>query len=152
MSHLAWYIAAPERCPKPVIAAMEKYAFGVGSELALACDFRVETKDTLIALPEVSIGQARSGGKPASSSDGGGHDPSQQIGHAGPAAVGAGGDEWGLLTEVVADSAALDEAVLAYAARLNALSPLALSTVKRVLNLGDDAEPGRQASISRGTI
>src|SRR5689334_22366025 len=32
MSHLAWNIAAPERCPKPVICAIEKYAMGVGRE------------------------------------------------------------------------------------------------------------------------
>jgi 2-oxoglutaroyl-CoA hydrolase len=47
--------------------------------------------------------------------------------------------QWGLLTEVVADSKALDQAVLNLAQRLNALSPLALTTVKRVLNQGEDA-------------
>jgi 2-oxoglutaroyl-CoA hydrolase len=63
MSHLAWNIAAPERCPKPVICAMEKYAMGVGLELAMACDIRLATKDTLLALPEVTLGQIpRSGG------------------------------------------------------------------------------------------
>ncbi len=57
MSDLAFNIGAPERCGKPVIAALEKYAFGVGCELSLACDFRLATKDTQIALPESSIGQ-----------------------------------------------------------------------------------------------
>ncbi len=57
MSHLAWNIAAPERCPKPVICVLEKYAMGVGLELAMACDIRVATKDTILALPEVTLGQ-----------------------------------------------------------------------------------------------
>ena len=57
MSHLAWNIAAAERCPKPVLCAIEKYAFGVGFELAMACDFRFATKESKLGLPEVSIGQ-----------------------------------------------------------------------------------------------
>src|ERR1700719_2427282 len=57
MSHLAWNIAAPERCPKPVICAIEKYALGVGFELAMACDFRIATRDSVLRLPETTIGQ-----------------------------------------------------------------------------------------------
>src|SRR6201993_4003013 len=57
MSHLAWNIAAPERCPKPVVCVLERYAMGVGLELAMACDVRIATKDTVLALPEVTLGQ-----------------------------------------------------------------------------------------------
>ena len=57
MSDLHWNIGTPERVGKPVICAMEKYAFGVGFELALACDFRFATRDTVVGLPEISLGQ-----------------------------------------------------------------------------------------------
>ena len=57
MSDLADNIGAPERCSKPVIAAIEKYAFGVGFELSLACDFRFATSGSLVGLPESAIGQ-----------------------------------------------------------------------------------------------
>ena len=40
VSKLAWNIAAPARCSKPVIAASRGYCFGVGFEISLACDFR----------------------------------------------------------------------------------------------------------------
>jgi 2-oxoglutaroyl-CoA hydrolase len=41
VSKLAWNIAAPARCAKPVIAANRGFCFGVGFELSLACDFRI---------------------------------------------------------------------------------------------------------------
>jgi 2-oxoglutaroyl-CoA hydrolase len=47
VSKLAWNIAAPARCSKPVIAANRGYCFGVGFEISLACDFRLVTDTTL---------------------------------------------------------------------------------------------------------
>ena len=139
MSHLAWNIAAPERCPKPVIAAMEKYAFGVGWELALACDFRLATKDTLVALPEVSIGQMPGSGGSQRVLRMVGMTRAKDMVMTGRRLPAAEAHQWGLLTQVVEDSAALDKAVLELAERLSALSSLALATVKRVLNQGEDA-------------
>ena len=49
-------VAAPERCPKPVVAQLHGYCFGVGLELALACDFRVASDDAQLALPELTLG------------------------------------------------------------------------------------------------
>ncbi|TFD97644.1 enoyl-CoA hydratase-related protein [Jeotgalibacillus sp. R-1-5s-1] len=47
--------SAIEAMPQPVIAAMNGYAFGGGMELALACDFRIAEKDTLMGLTETSL-------------------------------------------------------------------------------------------------
>ncbi len=139
MSHLAWNIGAPERCPKPVICAMEKYAFGVGWELALACDFRLATRDTLVALPEITIGQMPGSGGSQRVLRMVGMTRAKDMVMMGRRLPAAEAHSWGLITEVVEDSAALDKTVEAYAAKLNALSPLALWTLKRVLNQGDDA-------------
>lgn len=47
-----------ERCPKPVIAAINGHALGAGSELALCCDFRIMVEDgrSRIGQTETSLG------------------------------------------------------------------------------------------------
>ena len=49
---------AIERCPKPVIAAINGHALGGGSELALCCDYRIMVEDgrSRIGQTESSIG------------------------------------------------------------------------------------------------
>ena len=48
--------AALETMSKPVIAAINGYAFGGGAELALACDFRWMAADAAIGFPEIGLG------------------------------------------------------------------------------------------------
>ena len=56
--------SAIERCPKPVIAAINGHALGGGSELALCCDFRIMVEDdrSLIGQTESTLGIMPGGG------------------------------------------------------------------------------------------
>jgi enoyl-CoA hydratase len=47
---------ALERSPKPVLAAVNGYAFGGGCEFALACHIRIASDNAVLGLPEVSLG------------------------------------------------------------------------------------------------
>lgn len=53
-----------ERSSKPVVAAINGVALGGGLELALACHYRIATKDkkTTVGLPEVMLGLLPGGG------------------------------------------------------------------------------------------
>src|SRR5262245_25070629 len=133
MSHLAWNIAAPERCPKPVICAMEKYAMGVGFELAMACDIRIATKDTLLALPEVTLGQIPGSGGSQRVARIVGLTRAVDMMMLGRRIPAPEAHAWGLITRVVEDAAALDRTIDEMVATLTAMSPLALKTIKRVL-------------------
>jgi len=42
--------------PQPLIAALQGYVLGSGIEIALYCDLRIATPDSLFGLPEVSLG------------------------------------------------------------------------------------------------
>jgi 2-oxoglutaroyl-CoA hydrolase len=133
LSRLAWNVAAPERCAKPVIAKLRGYAFGVGLELALACDFRIAADDVELALPEVKIGMIPGSGGTQRLARMVGLGRAKDLVMRGRR---IGADEAlaiGLVTEVVAPTE-LDAAVASLVDELRALSPLALALAKRVLN------------------
>jgi 3-hydroxyacyl-CoA dehydrogenase len=48
-------LAEMENSPKPIVAAIHGTALGGGLEVALACHFRVATKDAKLGLPEVKL-------------------------------------------------------------------------------------------------
>jgi len=45
-----------ESIEKPVVAVIHKYALGLAMEMALACDFRIASEETVMGLPEVHMG------------------------------------------------------------------------------------------------
>ncbi len=45
-----------EELPKPVIAAVDGMAWGMGSEIALGCDMRICTDRASFAQPEINLG------------------------------------------------------------------------------------------------
>ena len=138
VSRLAWNVAAPERCPKPVIARLHGYAFGVGLELALACDFRIASSDLQLALPEIKLGMIPGSGGTQRLARIVGLGRAKDIIMRGRR---VGADEaltLGLVTEVV-PAGDLDAAVQRLVDELAELSPLALATLKRVLNHVYDA-------------
>lgn len=54
--------AAIEESPKPIVAALHGTSLGEGLEIALACHYRVASKDARLGLPEVKLGLIPGGG------------------------------------------------------------------------------------------
>jgi 2-oxoglutaroyl-CoA hydrolase len=133
LSRLAWNIAAPERCPKPVVAKLRGYAFGVGLELALACDFRIASDDVELGLPEVKIGMIPGSGGTQRLARMVGLGRAKDMVMRGRRIDAEEALAIGLVTGVVAPTE-LDSAVSSLVDELRALSPLALALSKRVLN------------------
>ncbi|MBB4000281.1 enoyl-CoA hydratase/isomerase family protein [Aureimonas pseudogalii] len=138
VSKLAWNVAAPARCDKPVIAMNRGYCFGVGFELSLACDFRLASETTLYALPEQKLGQIPGSGGSARLQKIVGVTRTKDIVMRSRRISGQQALDWGIATECHADDA-LEAAVAALVDELRGFSPLAQRTAKKLLNDSDDA-------------
>jgi len=137
VSRLANNVAAPERCAKPVIARLDGYVFGVGLELALACDFRVAADDVQFGLPEVTIGMIPGSGGTQRLARMVGLGRAKDMVLRGRRLGAEEALELGLVGRVV-PAAALDAAVAELVDELSAHSPLALAMAKRVFNAAYD--------------
>lgn len=138
LSDLAWNVAAPERCPKPVIARLTGYTFGVGLEIALACDFRIASDTTLLALPEITLGMIPGSGGSQRVARIAGVGRAKDMVMRGRRIPAAEAHSWGLLTSVHPVSE-LDAAVDALIKELTDLPAPAMRAAKRVLNANQEA-------------
>lgn len=132
VSQLAKNVAAPERCSKPVIARLHGYVFGVGLELALACDFRIATQDVQLALPEATIGMIPGSGGTQRLARLVGMGRAKDIIMRGRRVGAEEALAIGLVGRIVPASE-LDETVASLVAELARHSPLALAMAKRVI-------------------
>lgn len=138
VSKLAWNVAAPARCEKPVIAAARGYCFGVGFELTLACDFRIASETALYSLPEQKLGQIPGSGGSARLQKMIGITRTKDVVMRSRRIAGPQACDWGIVTECVADSE-LERATDALAEELRRFAPLAQRTAKKLLNDTEDA-------------
>jgi 2-oxoglutaroyl-CoA hydrolase len=138
VSKLAWNIAAPARCSKPVIAANRGYCFGVGFEISLACDFRIVSETGFYALPEQRLGQIPGSGGSARLQKIVGITRTKDIVMRSRRIPGKLAHEWGIATECVPDTK-LESSTDALVDELRAFSPLAQRTAKKLLNDTEDA-------------
>ncbi|MFZ0027847.1 MAG: enoyl-CoA hydratase/isomerase family protein, partial [Pseudolabrys sp.] len=138
VSKLAWNIAAPARCSKPVIAANRGYCFGVGFEISLACDFRIASETCFYALPEQKLGQIPGSGGSARLQKIIGITRTKDIVMRSKRISGRQANEWGIATECVPDGN-LEAATNELVKELRDCSPLAQRPAKKLLNDTEDA-------------
>jgi enoyl-CoA hydratase/carnithine racemase len=127
-----------ERCRKPVVAAIDGFTMGAGLELAVACDFRIATRRSEFAFPEIRLGMIPGSGGTQRALRLIGMTRAKLFMLTGQRISAERAEAWGLITQTVADDG-LDAAVDALARELSARAPLALRTLKMVLNRGADA-------------
>ena len=138
LEHWGDSLSWPERCHKPVVAAIDGFAMGAGLELALACDLRVATLRSEFAFPEIRLGMIPGSGGTQRALRLIGMTRAKLFMMTGQRISAERAENWGLITQAVPDEK-LDEAVGAIASQLVAHAPLALRTLKMVLNRGSEA-------------
>ena len=138
VSRLAWNVAAPARCSKPVVAASRGYCFGVGFEISLACDFRIVSENCIYALPEQKLGQIPGSGGSARLQEIIGITRTKDVVMRSKRIPGKQAVDWGIATECVPD-AQLETSTDALVDELLMFSPLAQRTAKKLLNDTEDS-------------
>jgi 2-oxoglutaroyl-CoA hydrolase len=131
-------ITAPARSPKPVVAAIDGYCFGVGLELALSTDIRFATTRSEFALPEMKLGMIPGSGGTQRLARLIGLSRAKYHVMTGNRISAAKASEWGLVAHVGRDARELETEVGGLIDALLGFSPLALRTAKEVLDRGTD--------------
>jgi enoyl-CoA hydratase/3-hydroxyacyl-CoA dehydrogenase len=125
-----------ERTPVPVVAAIHGYCLGGGLEIALACDFRIATRDAQLGFPEVNLGLLPGGGgtqrAPRLIASG----RARWLIMSGERIPAETAESWGLVEFVVDD---LEEGIARYVDPLAKQSPHALRQIKALLHETRDA-------------
>jgi 2-(1,2-epoxy-1,2-dihydrophenyl)acetyl-CoA isomerase len=126
-------IAGIRRLPKPVVAAVNGPAVGIGCSLALACDLIMIAESAFMGLAFVNIGLMPDGGSTAFVPPAIGKARAFQMALLGERVSAEQALEWGLVNWVYPDDSLMDEAE-ALALKLAAGPTRSYASSKRALN------------------
>lgn len=125
------------RMPKPVIAAVNGFATGIGGSYALACDLVVMGESAFFQVPFQRIALVPDGGMTWLLAERLGHRRAFELAVSGDRVPAARCLEWGLCNRVVPDAQVVSSAV-AWAEQLAGAAPIALSYMKQLLRSAPD--------------
>lgn len=144
--HPEWGFAGLVRhwVDKPVIAAVNGFAMGGGTEIALACDLVIAAEDATFGLPEVKRGLLASAGGVVRVQRQVPFKRALQLALTGDGIDARQAEAWGLVNFLAKPGKALTEA-LDLAGRIAANAPLSVQYTKRVMHQaatgGSDWDP-----------
>ncbi|PZX15099.1 enoyl-CoA hydratase/carnithine racemase [Palleronia aestuarii] len=124
--------------PKPLLAAVNGYAFGGGFELALLCDIMVGGPGTRLGLPEIKLGIMPGGGGTQRLVRLIGRHRAMGLLLSGEPIDGETAEKWGILTELAASDAEVLPRTIERAAAIAAMPPLAVEMIKSAVTEGAD--------------
>jgi 2-(1,2-epoxy-1,2-dihydrophenyl)acetyl-CoA isomerase len=118
--------------PKPVIAAINGFATGIGGSFALACDLVVMGEHAFFQVPFARLGLVPDGGMTYLLTERVGHRQAFELAMSAERVPASRCLEWGLANRVVPDDRVVEEAV-SWAEQLCDAAPIALGYMKQLL-------------------
>lgn len=138
LTDLGQNVTAAARSPKPVIAAIDGYCFGVGLELVLSTDIRLATPRSRFALPEMKLGMIPGSGGTQRLARLIGLSRAKYHVLTGERITGEQAYDWGMVATLAPDGEALEKETQSLIDKLLTYSPIAMRTAKEVLDRGTD--------------
>jgi enoyl-CoA hydratase/3-hydroxyacyl-CoA dehydrogenase len=127
-----------ERTPKPVIASINGYALGGGLELALACDIRIASENTVLGQPEINLGLIPGAGGTQRLTRLVGRGKAKELIMLGEPIPAREAERIGLVNRVVPQNQ-LESETRSLASKLAEKPPIAIMMAKAAVNLGSEA-------------
>jgi enoyl-CoA hydratase len=131
-------ISAPEKCRKPVIAAVHGHCIGGGVDLATACDIRLCTEDATFSIHETKIAIVADVGTLQRITALVGKGMAREMAYTGKRIDAERALHCGLVNAVYPDKDAVLEGARAMAQEIAANSPLAVQGTKQVLQYSEE--------------
>lgn len=134
---------------KPMIAAVNGYAFGAGFELALLCDLILAGPGTRFALPEIRLGIMPGAGGTQRLLRLAGRQRAMSALLGGAPIDGRTANDWGILSEYLEEDADVLPRAIERARDIAALPPLAVEMIKAAVIEGADLPLGAALTIEQ---